>query len=43
MKKSLWNISRSFWRREKKKQKYDPERYKNLLEDEKQKLDAYRK
>ena len=28
---------------EKKKQTYDPERYKNLLEDEKQKLAAYRR
>ena len=32
-----------FLKKRKKKQKYDPERYKNLLEDEKQKLDVYRK
>ena len=32
-----------FLKKRKKKQKYDPERYKGLLEDEKEKLAAYRK
>ena len=34
----MWKISKSFQRRKIKKQQYDREPYKNLSEDEKQKL-----
>ena len=42
-KKTLWKLSKYFLRRKERKQLYDCERYKNLPEDEKQKLVEYRK
>ena len=41
--KSLWEISKYFQRRKRKKLKYSRERNKNLSEDEKQNLTEYRK